>query len=47
MVRFMDQAEVAGLLAEAGFTDVTWYGDWDRSPFSPVSPEIIAVARAS
>jgi SAM-dependent methyltransferase len=44
-LRFMDQAGVAGFLAEAGFTDVTWYGDWDRSPFSPVSPEIIAVAR--
>jgi ubiquinone/menaquinone biosynthesis C-methylase UbiE len=45
-LRFMDQAEVAGYLAEAGLTDVTWYGDWDRSPAGPASPEIIAVARA-
>jgi SAM-dependent methyltransferase len=44
-LRFMDQAEVAGFLAEAGRTDVTWYGDWDRSPAGPDSPEIIAVAR--
>jgi SAM-dependent methyltransferase len=45
-LRFMDQAEVARFLAGAGLADVTWYGDWDRSPFSPASPEIIAVARA-
>ncbi len=45
-LRFMDQAELAGFLTEAGLTDVTWYGDWDRSPVSPASPEIIAVARA-
>jgi ubiquinone/menaquinone biosynthesis C-methylase UbiE len=44
-LRFMDQAEVAGFLAGAGLTDVTWYGDWDRSPASPDSPEIIAIAR--
>lgn len=45
-LRFMDQAELAGFLTEAGLTNVTWYGDWDRSPASPASPEIIAVARA-
>ncbi len=45
-LRFMDQAELAGFLTGAGLTDVTWYGDWDRSPVSPASPEIIAVARA-
>ena len=28
-----------------GKTEVTWYGDWDRSPVSPASPELIAVAR--
>ena len=43
-LRFMDQAQVAGFLAEAGLTQVTWYGDWDRSPYTPASPEIIAVA---
>jgi SAM-dependent methyltransferase len=44
-LRFMDQAGVARFLAGAGLTDVTWYGDWDRSPAGPDSPEIIAVAR--
>jgi hypothetical protein len=43
-LRFMDQAELAGFLTEARLTDITWYGDWDRSPVSPASPEIIAVA---
>jgi ubiquinone/menaquinone biosynthesis C-methylase UbiE len=44
-IRFMDQDQVAAFLAEAGLTEVTWYGDWDRSPVSPASPELIAVAR--
>ena len=43
-LRFMDQAQVAAFLAEAGLTQVTWYGDWDGSPYGPASPEIIAVA---
>lgn len=43
-LRFMDQAELAGFLTEAGLADVTWYGDWDRSPVGPASPEIIAIA---
>ena len=42
----MSQAELTGFLTEAGLTDVTWYGDWDRSPAGPASPEIIAVAGA-
>ena len=44
-LRFMDQAQVAGFLAGAGRTEVTWYGRWDRSPATPGSPEIIAVAQ--
>jgi SAM-dependent methyltransferase len=44
-IRFMGQAQVAAFLAEAGLTEVTWYGDWDRSPVSPASPELIAIAR--
>jgi len=44
-LRFMDQAQVAGFLAGPGFTEVTWYGDWDWSPVTPGSPEIIAVAQ--
>lgn len=44
-IRFMSQDQVAAFLADAGLTQVTWYGDWDQSSFSPASPEIIAVAR--
>jgi SAM-dependent methyltransferase len=44
-LRFMGQAELAAFLAEAGFTDVAWYGDWDRSAIGPKSQEIIVVAR--
>lgn len=44
-IRFMGQDQVAAFLADAGLTQVTWYGDWDRSPVSPASPELIAVAR--
>ena len=43
-LRFMSHAEFAGFLAEAGFRDITWYGNWDRSPATPTSPEIIAIA---
>lgn len=43
-LRFMDQSALAAFLAEAGFTEVVWYGDWDRSRFRPTSPEIIVIA---
>jgi SAM-dependent methyltransferase len=43
-LRFMGQAELASFLADAGFTKVDWYGDWNRSTYTPMSPEIIAVA---
>lgn len=43
-LRFMGQDEVAAFLAEAGLANVTWYGDWNRSPLSPQSREIIAIA---
>ena len=43
-LRFTDRDRLAAFLAEAGFTDVTWYGDWDRSPVGPTKPEIIAIA---
>ena len=45
-LRFMYQDTLAGFLAEAGFAEVSWYGDFDRSSPSPNSPEIIAVASA-
>lgn len=43
-LRFMSQAELAAFLRDTGFTDVTWFGNWDRSPISATSPEIIAIA---
>jgi SAM-dependent methyltransferase len=44
-LRFMDRDELGRFLADAGFGDVVWCGDWDRSPISPGSPEIIVTAR--
>ena len=44
-LRFMSRDELAAFLADAGFTDIAWYGNWDRSPVSAASPEIIALAR--
>lgn len=43
-LRFMSRDELAAFLAEAGFTDIAWFGDWDRSALSASSPEIIVVA---
>ena len=44
-LRFVTQAELAALLDKAGFEDVTWYGDWDKSPLGGDKPEIIVLAR--
>lgn len=43
-LRFMSHDELAAFLAEAGFAEVAWFGDWDRSPISATSPEIIVFA---
>ncbi len=43
-LRFLDADAIRERLATAGFAHATLYGDWDRSPFTPASPEIIAVA---
>jgi SAM-dependent methyltransferase len=43
-LRFMGQAELARFLSGAGLTGISWYGDWDRSPVGPDSPEIIVIA---
>lgn len=43
-LRIMDQTTLAGLLAESGLTPQSWFGDWDGSPLSPDSAEIIVVA---
>lgn len=46
-IRFVDADTLAGFLTEAGFAIEAQYGNWDRAPFEPSSPEIITVARAS
>jgi SAM-dependent methyltransferase len=43
-LRFMRAETLDHLLAEAGFTVDERYGSWDRSLFTPGSPEIITVA---
>ena len=44
-IRFPTQSEVALQLAAAGFTPEIWCGDWDGTPYSEQSPEIIIIAR--
>lgn len=44
-LRFIGQQDLDGFLRQAGFADIAWYGDWDRSAVSAASPELIAVAR--
>lgn len=43
-LRFIAQDQLASALAQAGFLNVQWYGDWDRSPYLPTSREIIVNA---
>ena len=44
-LRFRSPAEVTATLREAGFgVEHTW-GDWDRSPFTSTSLEMILLAR--
>lgn len=44
-LRFLDGDALSGFLTGAGLTVVERYGDWDRSPLTAASPEIITVAR--
>lgn len=44
-LRFPSRDTIAVLLADAGFADVTWLGDWDGSAFAADSREIIVIAR--
>jgi ubiquinone/menaquinone biosynthesis C-methylase UbiE len=44
-LRFMGQDELAAHLAAAGLEAQDWYGDWDRSPVTVDSSEIIVIAR--
>ncbi|GAB2587127.1 class I SAM-dependent methyltransferase [Streptomyces capparidis] len=45
-VRIYGADEFAALCAEAGFADVSAYGDWQGNPFAPDSPHLIVVATA-
>lgn len=46
-LRFLDLAALNGFLVAAGFEIEAQYGDWDRSPITAASREIITVARKS
>ncbi|MEU7144461.1 methyltransferase domain-containing protein [Nocardia sp. NPDC046473] len=44
-LRFLDQDALGAFLSDAGLVVVEQFGDWDRSPVTATSPEIITVAR--
>jgi len=46
-LRFMDPSTLQSFLAEAGFEIEHQFGDWDRSPVTESSPEIITIAAAA
>ncbi|MFN2483989.1 MAG: hypothetical protein ABR509_03515 [Candidatus Limnocylindria bacterium] len=43
-LRFLDAKTLASFLTDAGLVIEQQFGDWDRQPFSPSSPEIITIA---
>jgi SAM-dependent methyltransferase len=43
-LRFLCTDTLSGLLAEAGLRVAEQYGDWERGPLTPGSPEIVTVA---
>ena len=44
-LRFLDAQPLEKFLTEAGLAIDAQYGDWNREPFTPSSPEIITVTR--
>jgi SAM-dependent methyltransferase len=46
-LRFLSPETLARFLAEAGLEIETQFGNWDRSPLTESSPEIITIARAA
>jgi SAM-dependent methyltransferase len=44
-LRFLDAASLSRFLVDAGLYLDEQFGDWDRSPLTDVSPEIITIAR--
>ena len=43
-LRFIDAETLTTFLAEAGLVIETQFGNWDGSPFTTQSPEIITIA---
>ena len=43
-LRFPSRPAVERALRDTGFDDLTWFGDWDGSPWTDASPEIIVAA---
>jgi SAM-dependent methyltransferase len=46
-LRFLEVTDLNRLLAESGLAVEAQYGDWDRSPITSASREIITIARPS
>ncbi|NEB80704.1 class I SAM-dependent methyltransferase [Streptomyces sp. SID14478] len=46
-LRFLTAGELDGFLAEAGLVVESRWGDWDRSPVTASSPEILSVCRVA
>ena len=44
-LRFIEQDHLRRLLTAASLEPQAWYGDWDRTPLTQVSPEIIVETR--
>ena len=44
-LRFLDADSLSLFMSNAGFQIGEQYGDWDRSPLTETSPEIITIAR--
>ena len=44
-LRFLDADSLSLFISDAGLQIEEQYGDWDRSPLTETSPEIITIAR--
>ncbi|MBV9281391.1 MAG: SAM-dependent methyltransferase, partial [Chloroflexi bacterium] len=44
-LRFLRKETLETFLSDAGLTIEEQFGDWDRSRFTPASPEIITIAQ--
>jgi SAM-dependent methyltransferase len=43
-LRFIDPDHLRTILEDVSFRIDGWFGDWDRTPVTPASPEVIVVA---